>query len=216
MSPAQRDRDATKEKLIRAVETLIAREGFGAVRINAVAREAGVDKVLIYRYFGDMAGLLAAYGEQGDFWWHADDMLTEPLPGPPEGTLAACVARLFERHVAFLRCHPVTLEILAWETAERNELTVALETVREQRGMAMMRGVAERFDIDEAELLRGVGPIMTLLGAAGNYLAARGRHIRIFNGIDLQSDAGWDTLLRGAEQMIAGVLPAGSARLSDL
>ena len=63
-----RDKESTRFRLLDAVGTLLAREGFGALGINAVAREAGVDKVLIYRYFGGMDELLRAFGQSGDFW----------------------------------------------------------------------------------------------------------------------------------------------------
>lgn len=135
--PRERDRDATKARLIRAVEELIALDGFGVVGINAVARRAGADKVLIYRYFGGLAALLAAYAEEGDFWWRVDDLLAEPLPGrADEEGLPACLATVFARHAAFLRDHPVTLEVIAWEMSERNELTQGLESVRESRSQA--------------------------------------------------------------------------------
>lgn len=202
----ERDRETTKTRLLDAVEGLIAEEGFGALGINAIARRAGTDKVLIYRYFGGLAALLAAYAEEGTFWWHVDDMLAEPLPGPDdEDGLSACLAAIFARHAAFLRAHPVTLEVIAWEIAQRNELTEALESVRESRGLEMMRRVAERFDIDERAFLREVGPMFALLGAAANHLAARGRRLRVFNGIDLHSDEGWRTLEGSAARMIAGV-----------
>lgn len=203
----ERDRAATKARLLRTVEALIAEDGFGLIGINAIARRAGADKVLIYRYFGGLAGLLSAYAEEGDFWWQVDDMLAEPLPGPhePDG-LSRCLAVIFARHAAFLRAHPVTLEVIAWEIAERNELTEALESVRESRSQEMMRRLAARFDLDEREFLSSVGPMFALLGAAANYLAARGRRLRVFNGIDLQSDKGWRTLERSAVEMISGVV----------
>lgn len=203
--PAPRNRDATETKLILAVEALILHEGFGAVGINALARRAGVDKVLIYRYFGGLPGLLAAYGERGDFWWQVDDLTAEPLAdGGDPGELANVLTVLFRRHVEFLRRHPVTLEVLAWEMSDRNELTEALEAVRESRSVAVMRCVAERFDMAEAEMAQRISPVFALLGAAANYLAVRGRRLRTFNGIDLQTDQGWATLHTAAESMIAG------------
>ena len=206
----ERDRAATKTRLLQAVEAVIAEDGFGAIGVNAIARRAGADKVLIYRYFGGLAGLLSAYAEDGDFWWQVDDMLAEPLPGPHEADgLSRCLAAIFARHAAFLRAHPVTLEVIAWEIAERNELTEALESVREGRSQEMMRRLATRFDLEVAEFLASVGPMFALLGAAANYLAARERRLKIFNGIDLQSDAGWRTLEQSAARMIAGV--AGGA-----
>jgi len=63
-----RDREATRARLIGAVGTLLAREGFKGLGVNAVAREAGVDKVLIYRYFGGLSELIADFGREGNFW----------------------------------------------------------------------------------------------------------------------------------------------------
>ena len=57
---AVRNRPVTERKLTRAVEKLLARGGFGMLGPSAVAREAGVDKKLIYRYFGNLDGLVAA------------------------------------------------------------------------------------------------------------------------------------------------------------
>ncbi|WP_022730038.1 TetR/AcrR family transcriptional regulator [Fodinicurvata sediminis] len=200
----QRDAETTKVRLLQAVDSVILEDGFGALGVNALARRAGVDKVLIYRYFEGLPGLLAAYAEEGDFWWQVDSLLTEPLPRPGEAeALPNALARIFERHVTFLRHHPVTLEVLAWETAERNELTIALESVREERSLALMRSLAARFEVPAPELMRQVGPMFALLGAAANYLAARGRRLGHFNGLNLHSDAGWATLCDSAARMLA-------------
>ncbi|RPI71559.1 MAG: TetR/AcrR family transcriptional regulator, partial [Desulfobacteraceae bacterium] len=62
--PKTRDSEQTRRALINAVGSLLARDGFQAVGVNAVAKEAGVDKVLIYRYFGGLPGLIAAFGKE--------------------------------------------------------------------------------------------------------------------------------------------------------
>ena len=62
-----RSKDMSKEKLIQAVGRVIAQVGFQSLGVNQVAREAGVDKKLIYRYFGGLRGLVAAYGQTVDF-----------------------------------------------------------------------------------------------------------------------------------------------------
>jgi AcrR family transcriptional regulator len=208
----ERNREATEAKLLEAVGGLIAEEGFGVIGINAIARRANVDKVLIYRYFGGLPGLLSTYAEKGDFWWHVDELLVEPLPGrdDPDG-LSSCLSTIFARHAAFLRAHPVTLEVIAWELAQRNELTEALESVRESRSQEMMRRLAARFEIQHTAFLASAGPMFALLGAAANYLAARGRRLRVFNGLDLQSEAGWRKLEGAAARMISGIVDDGLA-----
>ena len=56
-SKTTRNRAQTEGRLRKAVEALLVEGGFGALTPSAVARRAGVDKMLIYRYFGDLAGL---------------------------------------------------------------------------------------------------------------------------------------------------------------
>jgi len=46
---------------------LLAKNGFESLGINNIAREAGVDKVLIYRYFGGLPQLFRAFAEKGNF-----------------------------------------------------------------------------------------------------------------------------------------------------
>jgi len=47
---------------------VLARDGLVAVGINAIAKQAAVDKVLIYRYFGGLPELLRTWGASGRFW----------------------------------------------------------------------------------------------------------------------------------------------------
>lgn len=56
-----RDRHQTEQRLIDAVHELITTEGFDQVRINRLAQQAKVNKILIYRYFGGLSGLIDAY-----------------------------------------------------------------------------------------------------------------------------------------------------------
>ena len=201
-----RDREQTKKLLISAVGIVIENDGFGAVGVNKVAQAAGVDKALIYRYFDGFPQLLQAYGDQADFWWTVDDILGDGLPDTDDENLASWLSLIFERHVEFLRLHPVTLEIIAWEMADRNELTIALEYVREQRSLELMKRLLARFGQTDRVDMVHFGPVMALLGAAGNYLAARGRHVKNFNGLDLKSDRGWRQLYQAVETMLLGLV----------
>jgi len=202
----RRDKDQTRQALILAVGTVIAKDGYTKTGVSKVAREAGVDKALVYRYFGGFSQLLQAYAENTDIWWTVDDMMGEHLPGPREESLAAWLSLIFERHVDFLNHHPVILELLTWEMAERNALTIALEYVREQRSLALMKRLLARFGQTGRHNMVHYGPIMAMLSAAGNYLAARGRYVQNFNGLDLGSDRGWQQLFQAVETMLRGIV----------
>jgi AcrR family transcriptional regulator len=62
-----RNKEDTKSRILQAVGKLLAESGFNSLGINAIAKEAGVDKVLIYRYFTDLPTLLQTFGREGDY-----------------------------------------------------------------------------------------------------------------------------------------------------
>ena len=71
-----KDREQTKRKLIDAVGILIKSKGFNGIRISKVARQAGVDRKLIYRYFENMKNLTEAYIVENDYWMEIPQGLT--------------------------------------------------------------------------------------------------------------------------------------------
>lgn len=58
---AERDREATEKRLLNTIRKMIANDGFKKIGINALAAQSGVSKIWIYRYFGSVEGLMAAY-----------------------------------------------------------------------------------------------------------------------------------------------------------
>jgi AcrR family transcriptional regulator len=49
-----------REQLLDATKSIVAERGFHAVSIEAVAREAGITRPIVYGHFRDLAGLLEA------------------------------------------------------------------------------------------------------------------------------------------------------------
>ena len=64
-----KNRELTEFALLNAVNTLIEDEGFENLGVNAVAAKAGVSKMLIYRYFDSLDGLIAAYNMTTGSTW---------------------------------------------------------------------------------------------------------------------------------------------------
>jgi AcrR family transcriptional regulator len=214
-----RDREATKRLLVDAVGRVLARQGFRAVKVNIVAREAGVDKVLIYRYFGGLPGLVAAFANSGDFWPDSRE-----LAGCDEQTFMALpfVERLVavtRNYLRSLRRRPLTQEILAWRFMEQNELTEALDSVRQSVGtriLTLLQGNAETApDIGGTQslpvLLQGnaetppgldIMALYVILGSVINHLGVRGRTEKTFAGLPLDDEATWERL----EAMLARII----------
>jgi AcrR family transcriptional regulator len=192
-----RDAQATRGRILDAVGSLLVREGFGALGVNAVAREADVDKVLIYRYFGGMDQLLEAWGNASDFWPTVEEVL-----GPePEPELASLVSGLLKRHLCALRARPHTLEVLAWETVTRHPLTAILDRIRETRSEQLMEALPDQ--LREAKL--DVFAFAALMGAGMQHLLLRSRTVEVFNGVPIGTPAGWERLEQAVDDICARV-----------
>lgn len=196
-APQRRNRRLTEAKLRQAVEELIVEAGFGALSPTAVAKRAGVDKMLIYRYFGDLQGLVRAIAYADDFFPTFEHLLgglsVEMVRAMPVSERTAYV---IGRNARTLMERPVVLELMAWELIERNELTAIMEEARETLGLRLM---AELFDdVADKGHLRAFS---ALHSASVTYLALRRRKIRWYAGLDLKTDDAWTELISAVELM---------------
>ncbi len=205
-----RDRAATELRIVAAVGEALSLDGFGGLGVNAIAKLAGVDKVLIYRYFGGLPELLKVYGQSGTFWPRISDLLGDCPQQLLSLPLAQRYSLFFNHFIDELRKRPLTLELLAQELSERNELTIILENERERWGAEVahvLGGGADDRDVDARSI--------TLLLIAGvQYLLMRSRTIRTFGGVDVRSDAGWDQLKIGIRSMATAMFDDSPPRLT--
>ena len=199
-----RDRQITCRRLIAAVGSLLAREGFSGIGVNAVAREAGVDKKLIYRYFGGLAGLIGAFGREGDFWPPALELAGGDLRAFSVLPLDERLSVFSAQFIKALRRRPLTLKIMAWEMVASNELTRELELVREQGILEFWHLFFAR-ETDAPHLQTGI----MLAGAAISYLMIRAGHIDVYGGLALDSEQGWQEIEAGLGVMIRGLVRTG-------
>ena len=166
-----RSRLQTEQKILTAVETLLLEQGYPAVGVNSIARQAGCDKVLIYRYFGGFDGLLLAFAETTQLWWEVDEVMSETTAEIANLTLNKYLQTLLKRHATTLQAMPVTLEIMAWEMSAQNNLTISLARTRAERGMALIKKIRNHYPQPSYD----IGGILGVFGAAINYLVIRTR-----------------------------------------
>ena len=199
-----RDRPATERRLAEAVERLLVHGGFAAVTPSAVGREAGADKMLIYRYFGSLEGLMMAVVQRPGFFPDFDGL----CGGDPAALLALPAAeragKVLERYVAALAASPVALELMAWEIVERNALTAVAEEARERLGLRIVG------DLFPDVRSRKAVAVTALLSSAVNYLMLRRRKITTYDGLNLHADETWALLVETAAQMAREALRGDS------
>ena len=75
-----RNADRTRAQILDAARQILARDGFAGLGVNALANEAGVGKPLVYRYFGNMEGVVSAL---------LSGLASGPVMGSPVASLSA-------------------------------------------------------------------------------------------------------------------------------
>ncbi len=194
-----RNSEETRKKLIRAAKELLAKKGFQKIGINSIARKAGVDKVLIYRYFGGLQELLREMAKTSDFWPTLEEMAGGTSEEIKSMDIRKLSSTILKGRIRELRKRPATQEILRWELMERNELTDELHFERESQGDELNNLVPFG-----TENINGVDiPAVTALIISGiTYLILRSKTADTFNGIDLHSESGWKRIEGAIDIMI--------------
>jgi len=125
--PRTRSRPRTEEKFQHAVLKLVAEDGCGSLGINSVAKLAGADKVLIYRYFGDFNGLLQRVADSRQWLPSCGEML-EALSGNEEDGLSRLrrIERILSQHI---RGDASTHQLVRWR---RTNICPICETFSEE------------------------------------------------------------------------------------
>lgn len=196
-------RPAKEKRLIESTGRLLAAKGFEAVTVADISSDSGVDRKYLRDYFKDLPGVVRAFSENGEFWPTAQELLGDDADTIGKMPPHELMALFFKRYYRSLLARPMTLDIIAWESRQKNELTRVLEEVR-------VRTALEFFEHMEQEPPEDVDltALVLLMAGAVHFLAQRSRINRTLGGIDLQSEEGWSRIDKTIDQVMVGVLAA--------
>ena len=187
-----KNREQTEEKILEAVGSIIENQGFEKVGINAIATEAGVSKMLIYRYFGGIEELIAQYLIQKDYWANTDAAIINPE------AVGDSIKSMFRRQVEQLRNDITLRRLYRWELFTDNQNIRQLRNRREENGCRLIKMVSALTGCPDAQ----VAALASILSASISYLALLESQCQSYNGICLQTDEGWNQLMQGIEMII--------------
>jgi len=213
-------RQATEAAIVEAFDRLVRRDGLRNVGVNALVKEAGVGKGLIYQYFGGLSGVVKVWGERNKLW-----PSTAELMGLTDDTYAHlhqqgklhqhlehdCPCQSFaglqprdrirtvvRNHLQGLRNNPVSSEILADELMAPTEITAALRGARQRLGKEHAAIHAHNDSMREYDHRS----LVMILLAASNYFAMRAVRAPNFMGETIDTPEGWESLLRRFDRVV--------------
>jgi len=196
-----KDRSATEKRILVAGRTLLAEEGFQNFGINAVARKAGCDKQLVYRYFGGLDGLADAIGEDLANW------VKEKVPEDSGGrfllTYADLAQQLIILFLTALRQDPLMQRIIAWEMSDPSPFVRKMADAR-SKGLAVwiekMRGSLKPPAGIDAPAINAI------MIASCQHLVLAAASSGSFAGMPLQTEKDWDRVNQALGRIIQSTL----------
>jgi AcrR family transcriptional regulator len=167
-----RDRFATRAAIMESAAELVAAHGVSALGVNALADAAGCDKVLIYRYFGGLDGVLQALGAERMLW------PATQLPDASDGgdaSLADAVHAVLLEEWAALTGGALMLGASAAEVVGANSLGSATASQRAERHASMIAALREKHRVPPYVDLPA---LVEILSAALTLFALRAAHAK--------------------------------------
>lgn len=211
------DREDSERRLIAAFDKVWTRDGIQGLGVNAVLKEAGVGKALLYRYFGDFLGLARAWSRGETFMPRSEAARAAVGPAGAGAATAAPSAAAADRHVASvmayvqaLRARPKTRELLIYELLGSSPLIDALDEMRQQFGREMREFVMASGATESEDAYA----LSFFLTAAMTYLTMRADTQPDYYGLRLDRPQDWQRIEAMLRRIAAQVL--GPANAEDV
>lgn len=184
MEKLKRNRAQTSQKIINALEDVIAEKGIDGIGINRISEKAGVSKVLIYRYFGGLDGLLSYYIKMGRLFPLLSPATLEQLRPIHESDLSKLWYKQVVHTYRFFRQMPAAFEILKATVTENSAIADEASKAFDEE----LTRVVEQLSYVKGADYHAISAIMT---GAMSYLTLLSKNYRTVAGINLSTEEGW-------------------------
>lgn len=111
-----RDSVETKARILKTAEKIFSEEGFDGARVDKIAKEAGVNKALIYYYFKSKNEILETI--LSSLFQDAKNMLVQSARNTPDISSDENYRKLFDTYINFVTKNRKIIKIAIAESAK--------------------------------------------------------------------------------------------------
>ena len=180
----RRNRAQTTQRIVEALEEVITERGLEGVGVNRVAEKANVSKVLIYRYFGGMEGLLEYYVKMGKLFPAFTPAVLDQIRPLHESDIARIWYRQVIQTYRYFRTFKAAREVLKATVIENDSIAATTAKAQDEE---MTRLVSQLSFVKGAD----TQAISAVVLGAMTYLTIMAQNDRTMISIDLRSEEGW-------------------------
>ncbi|MDR0193929.1 MAG: TetR/AcrR family transcriptional regulator [Myroides sp.] len=182
----ERNKEKSKEELLQAVGTILKEKGYSALKVNDIAATAGLDKKLIYNYFGGTEQLLDEYINSQYFWNNIEPNKVLEVASQDGGKEMG--KQLLAEQYDFVQKNKEFQKLMLWQLSEDRDSLRNIVEKQEEVGEVLFKNVSDIHFGDKSSDYRA---LMAILVSGAYYLNLYAEHNgRHFCGIDLHSKEG--------------------------
>lgn len=187
-----RNKERSKEKFLEAVGKILETKGYSGLKVNDIAATAGVDKKMIYNYFGGTDQLIDEYISSLDFWSNVDgNTAPEIADGGQEFS-----KQLLTQQFDYVASNKNLQKILLWGVAEKRNSLRNIADERERNGEQLFSQIADPYFAENALQYRAIMAILI----SGIY------YLNLYKGVNAETFCGIDLTKNEGSQQIKGAL----------
>lgn len=146
LSGPVRDKARTKARMIAAVGKVLQKKGYAGLSAPNVALECGLDKKLVWTYFGGLDNLVEEYILQRDFWKHSAKGYIEDLLKEPENIGKEDIVSILKNQLNTVYKDKTLQKIIHWELGEKNKMLRKIADKREELGEGIFSLIMPDFE----------------------------------------------------------------------
>lgn len=175
-----RNKEKSKQRLLDAVGKLLKSKGYRALKVNDIAATAGLDKKLIYKYFGGMDQLIDEYIQAQDFWSNVDYREGTEVDGG-----LAYTKEMFHAQFDYVHKNKAFQKLILWGLSEQRKSLKQLTDAQEANGELLFEKIIEPYFGSKTQQFRAVAAILI----AGLYHLNLFANVNgsVFCGIDIKN-----------------------------
>lgn len=199
LSGPLRDKSRTMARMVAAVGKVIQKKGYPGLTAPNIAIAAGVDKKLVWTYFGGIDNLIEEYVRQKDFWKFAAKGYIDDLLKNPEDIGKNEIEGLLQNQLDVLLKDKVLQKIIHWELGETNKMLRKIADRREDIGEQLFSLIMPDFEKSNTDLRAR----LALLIGGIYYLSLHAKtNGSAFCGIDINEDPGKERIENAIRDII--------------
>lgn len=183
-----RNKERSKKKFLDAVGKILKTKGYAGLKVNDIASTAGVDKKMIYTYFGGMDGLIDEYIRSQDYWIKVtDDKIDKIIPDINDGG-KQFIEEMLLSQFDYVYKNKEAQKLLLWSISESRKSLRKLIDTQEENGEHIFDNIFEPHFQEKSEDFRAVMAIMVSgLYYLNMFASVNGS---VFCGLDMNSAEG--------------------------